>query len=144
MFKEKRFILVNRIVSLFIVLINIFILILPLWNNIIASDTGFVLYMIAFFCISITLIIFICSLFLSYKIYKFNGNIITIYAGYYNHYIKVNGETFDEHKTLISFTPIILSCTLEDGNLLQATISTSNRISLKINNKLFKNQFSIV
>lgn len=103
MFKEKRFILVNRIVSLFIVLINIFILILPLWNILIASDTGFVLYIMALCCIFITPIIFICSLFLSYKIYKFNGNIITIYAGYYNHYIKINGEMFDEHTNIYKF-----------------------------------------
>lgn len=95
-------------------------------------------YLLWYF-IAVTLTMFIGSLLLSYKTYKFNGNTISIYAGYYNHYIKVNGEKFDEHKTLASFTPIILSCTLEDGNQLQATISTTNRIALKINDKLFNN-----
>lgn len=93
-------------------------------------------YLLWYF-IAVTLTMFIGSLLLSYKTYEFNGNTISIYAGYYNHYIKVNGEKFDEHKTLASFTPIILSCTLEDGSQLQATISTTNRIALKINNKLF-------
>ena len=81
--------------------------------------------------------IFIGTLLLSCKIYDFNGIEILVYAGWYHHYIKVNDVPVDEHNTLISFTPIVLSATLENGTVLQATISLTNRISLKINNKLY-------
>lgn len=49
----------------------------------------------------------------------------------------VNGVKTDEHNTIMSFTPIYLSCTLEDGTNLQATVSLTNRISLKINDLLY-------
>lgn len=83
---------------------------------------------------------FISSLFLSCKVYDYNGNEIIIYAGWYHHYIKVNGTKTDEHNTLITFTAISLSCILSDGTDIKATISLSNRISLKINNLLYKNR----
>lgn len=80
---------------------------------------------------------FICSLLLSYKTYEYNGNNIVVYAGWYHHYIKVNGQKLDEHNTIISFTAIPLSCTLDDGTDIKATITMTNRISLKINNQLY-------
>lgn len=83
------------------------------------------------------LMFFICTLCLSCKIYEYNGNEIIVYAGFYHHYIKVNGTKMDEHNTLIYFTPISLSCTLNDGTDLAIVITTSNRISLKINNQLY-------
>lgn len=43
----------------------------------------------------------------------------------------------DENNTIIGFSPIYLSTNLPDGTYLQATISTMNRISLKINNVLY-------
>ena len=73
-----------------------------------------------------------------YRKYEHNGQTIEIYAGYYNHYIKVNNEKYDEHKTLVTFSPIVLSCTLESGDKMQATISLTNRVSLKINDKLLQ------
>ena len=82
-------------------------------------------------------IFFIGTLLLSCKIYNYNGNEIVVYAGGFHHYIKVNGIKTDEHNTIISYTAIHLSCTLDDGTLLDATISMTNRISLKINNKLY-------
>lgn len=80
---------------------------------------------------------FIASLFLAWKQYDYNGNSIVVYAGWFHHYIKVNGEKFDEHNTLISYTAILLSCVLDDGTDVKATITRSNRISLKINNQLY-------
>lgn len=80
----------------------------------------------------------ICSWLLSCKVYNYNGKKILVYAGWFHHYIEVDGRYMDEHNTLMSFTPIELSCTLDDGTLLQARISLSNRISLKINNQLYR------
>lgn len=87
---------------------------------------------------AIALAIFISSLSLSCKEYRYNGNDILVYAGWYNHYIKVNGEKFDEHNTLTSFTALTMSCTLNDGAVVQVTISIMNSISLKINGRLQK------
>ena len=80
---------------------------------------------------------FIGSLLLSCKRYEYNGNEIVVYAGWYHHYIKFNGKKVDEHNTLISFTAISLSCILTDGTDIKATITMTNRISLKINNLLY-------
>ncbi len=80
---------------------------------------------------------FIASLLLSYKNYEYNDNEIIVYAGWYHHYIKVNGNKIDEHNTLVSFTAIPLSCTLDDGTDIKVTITMTNRISLKINNQLY-------
>ena len=80
---------------------------------------------------------FICAMLCSYKLYRFEDKVIAVYAGYYHHYITVNGVKTDEHNTIMSFTPIYLSCTLEDGTNLRATVSLTNRISLKINDLLY-------
>ena len=93
-------------------------------------------YLLGYLCF-FNLIFFICTLCLSCKIYEYNGNEIIVYAGFYHHYIKVNGTKMDEHNTLIYFTPIPLSCTLNDGTDLAVVITTSNRISFKINNQLY-------
>lgn len=88
----------------------------------------------------ITFAFFISSLFLSCKIYDYNGAEIIVYAGWYHHYIKVSQVKLDEHNTLISFSPIVLSTTLGNGTKIQATISLTNRISLKINDQLYLNR----
>ena len=54
------------------------------------------------------------------------------------HYIKVNNEKYDEHKTLATFTPIMLSCTLDSGEKIQATISLTNRVHTQVFTKLLK------
>lgn len=82
-------------------------------------------------------VFFIASLTLSCNVYEYNGNEIVVYAGWYHHYIKVNGIKTDEHNTLTFFTAIQLSCTLDDGTDIKATITITNRISLKINNQLY-------
>lgn len=92
---------------------------------------------ILYYFIPFSFILFICSLLLSYKEYTYKGKTISVYAGFYHHTLRVDGVKFDEHNTLASYTPIQLSCTLENGDNIQATISLTNRIALKINNNLF-------
>lgn len=81
---------------------------------------------------------FIMAFLLSCKKYVYNDNEIVVYAGFYHHYITVNGVKTDEHNTIISYTPITLSCTLSEGTHVQATISLTNRIALKINDRLYR------
>lgn len=86
------------------------------------------------------LIIFICfnwALSLSCKVYTYKNYQIIVYAGWFHHYIKVNEEIVDEHSTLITYVPITLETTLDSGEKIFARISTSNRISLEINDKLY-------
>lgn len=86
------------------------------------------------------LLFFISALLLSCNVYLYNDKKIVVYAGWYHHYILVNGEKYDEHNTLISFTPILLSASLDDGSEVKATISLTNRIALKINGKLYQKE----
>ena len=78
------------------------------------------------------------SLLVSYKEYEYNGKIISVYAGYFHHTLRINGEKFDEHNTLLAFTPIKLTTKLDQTTDIEATITLTNRISLKINNKLLE------
>ena len=85
----------------------------------------------------VMLAFFICTLTYSTKAYCYNGNVIVVYAGASHHYLKVNGVIVDEYVSSMAFHPIRLSSTLSDGSIINATVSLSNRISLKINNKLY-------
>lgn len=86
------------------------------------------------------LLFFISALLLSCNVYIYNDKKIVVYAGWYHHYILINGEKYDEHNTLISFTPITLTATLDDGSEVKATISLTNRVALKINGKLYQKE----
>lgn len=83
----------------------------------------------------------ISALMLSCKVYVYNKKLIIVYAGRYHNYLKYGGVKVDEHNTFKSFSPIYLSCTLNDGTHIAATISLSKRISLKINDKLYTRMF---
>lgn len=83
------------------------------------------------------ILFFICALSLSCKTYTYKDYEIIVYAGWFHHYIKVNKEIVDEHNTLISYVPITLETTLDSEEKIFARISTFNRISLKINDKLY-------
>ena len=85
----------------------------------------------------IAFVYWVLSFNLKYKKVKINNNEIEIYAGFCNHYIKVNGEIKDEYKSGLSFTPIKLSCLLNDKKL-EVTISTSNYIVVKLDDELVK------
>lgn len=102
------------------------------------EEETFVLAVCCIFADIFILIFLISSFLYSCKVYEYNGNVIVVYAGYSHHYIKVNGEKTDEYISSIFFTPIRLSCTLEDGTHLAATVSLANRISLKINDRLYR------
>lgn len=98
---------------------------------------GFYMWVVMLYISIFLFSFFISALLLSCRVYDFNGNIITVYAGWFHHYLKVNGKVMDENNTLISFSPIYLSTNLPDGTYLHATITTMNRVSLKINNVLY-------
>lgn len=81
-------------------------------------------------------IMFISTLLLSYKEYVIDDKIISVYAGFYHHTLRINGEKYDEHNTIMTFTPIRLSTTLENGSKIEVIISLTNRISTKLNDKI--------
>lgn len=87
---------------------------------------------------AILFVVWVSSWFLSCKGYKYDDKKIVIYAGWFHHCLKVNGRYMDEYNTFITFTPIDLSCVLNDGTPLQVRISLANRITLKINNQLYR------
>jgi len=82
-------------------------------------------------------IILLWTLSLSCKVYDLNEKELVVYAGFYHHYIKYDGTILDEHNTFQTYVPIYLSTTLDDGTYIEATISTLNRVSLKVNDKLY-------
>lgn len=79
---------------------------------------------------------FIVSMFLSYKEYEYNGKKLSVYAGWFNYILRVDGKICDKHCTFIYFTPIKLTTTLDDGTKLEGTISLIKRITLKADDKL--------
>lgn len=87
--------------------------------------------------VPIGLCMFISALMLSYKVYVYDKKLIIVYSGWYHHYMTYGGIKVDEHNTIQTFAPIWLSCTLDDGTFISATISLSGRIALKINNRLY-------
>lgn len=86
---------------------------------------------------SVALVCWIMSFCIKYKKFNIDNNEIEVYAGFSNHYIKVNGELKDEYKSSFSFTPIKLSC-LINNKKLEITISLSNNITIKFNDELIK------
>ena len=89
----------------------------------------------------------ISALLLSYKEVEFNGKKISVYAGFYHHRLRVDGELCDEHNTLKTWSAIKLSTLIkkEDGETdnIEATISLTNRIAIKANGKLVDNKHII-
>lgn len=70
------------------------------------------------------------------NVYLYNGKEIIVFAGINKHYIKINGEIFDEHNSWFYFL-IVLSC--KDGeDFFEATVSATNSIRLKANGKLIR------
>ena len=84
----------------------------------------------------IILSFWIASLTIKYKEFDYEGNKISVYAGFINHYLKINGALKDEIKTMSTFVPITLL--YKDDKLnVDVTISTGF-IKIKINDKLVK------
>ena len=99
-------------------------------------DDGFTMRVVKYSGIFISAIMLLAAIMLSYKEREVNGQLVAAYAGYYHHKLYVNGILYDEHNTFMSWTPIYLSTTLDDGTNIDATISLTNRISIKANNRL--------
>lgn len=83
----------------------------------------------------IVIMFLIAALLISYREYEYEGVIISVYAGWYHHTLRIDGELYDEHSTLITYSPIYLSTTIEDYTI-EARITLTNRISVKVNDKL--------
>lgn len=94
----------------------------------------------AYFFLLPAILFLIESLLVSYKEYDYNGKKLSVYAGFYHHTLRVDGEKCDEHNTITTFSPIYLSTTMKDGTVVDATITLTNRISLKVNDKLLSKQ----
>ncbi len=104
-------------------------------------DTSTTVTMFAIFYVGVlpfAIAFLVASLLVNFKKYDLEGNEMIIYAGFYHHYIKINGEKYDEHNTLVSLVAILLSCEF-NGNTIESTISLTNRISTKLNGKLLNN-----
>lgn len=125
MLKERRKVLALRIICLLCAFIFTIIAIVFFCKKSYESS----LVGIMFIWIALT---FLCALLIrNYKSYIYNGKKIIVYSGFYHHYLKVDGQIVDEENTSISFTPIFLNYNLDEN--IQAKISISNSISIKIN-----------
>ncbi len=82
-------------------------------------------------------IIFLGTMLMSCKVYDLDGKDLIVYSGLYRHYIKYDGTILDEHNTFQTYVPIYLSTTIDDETYIEVTISTMNRIFLKVNDKLY-------
>ena len=82
-------------------------------------------------------ILFLGTMLLSCKVYDLDGKELIVYSGFYRHYIKYDGTILDEHNTFQTYVPIYLSTTIDDETYIEVTISTMNRISLKVNDQLY-------
>lgn len=139
MIYEKKKLLIRRLIWFALFVLGIIFLVSCInSNNETYNETLAIIGIFTFYVEIIIFIVFIASLLLSCKVYNYNGYEIIVYAGWFHNYIKVNGSIADEYNTISSWTAIILSCALDDDTELKATISLSNRIALKINNKLYK------
>ncbi len=138
MLLEKKKILIHRLIWLAIAVVGGVVIFMVI-NSVSLTQQAIYLTVVYEMLVSLFLI---ASFTLSYKVYRYEGKLLIVYAGWFHHYIKIDGTKFDEHDTLISYTPIILSCELDNGTFVQATISTFNRISLKVNGRLFTKEIS--
>ena len=86
----------------------------------------------------ILFVVLLCVFTRCCRVYYYNDNEIIVYAGLFHNYMKINRVKVDEYNSWIRFTPIVLRCPLKDETMIRATISLSNRIALKVNNRLFE------
>lgn len=92
--------------------------------------------------------IFMWSLMLSCKEVRYRDNVIVVYSGWYHRYMKVNGElrctqsAMSKWCYIFAVIPIYFDCVLDDGTCISAKINAFNRISLKINGRLYKEELN--
>ena len=124
MIREKKIVLITRIVIFAIIAFGATF-------NLVANGTSYwwsSLLAAALFA----LLFFACQ---KVKTYDYDGKKIVVYSGFFNHYLKVDGEKYDERKCFSSFVPIYLSCEVDDL-FIETTISTWNFITTKVNGKM--------
>ena len=131
MVKLRRNIIIARLIVLAMTITYIALFYTVIYKNIVFS-AGSIFIM--------TVIPFIAILWLTARChcrtYKYKNSIILIYAGIRRHYIKINGEILDEFNCMFFYTPINLSCTFEDNDMLSSVITIVNFITVaKINGK---------
>ena len=130
---KKKFKLLIRRIVWFVILIASIVVGIVVFNR---DDDLYVIGYFMFVLSIFVLLLFVSTLLQSYKAYTYNGRIIEVYSGWYHHYMTYGGIKVDEHNTIQTFAPIWLSCTLDDGTFISATISLCGRIALKINDRL--------
>ena len=88
----------------------------------------------------LTLPIFLQALTLNYREIYYDGKRISVYAGFYYHRLMVNGEVVSEFNSFDSFKAIFLHAAVdwddESSDVIDVTINSFNRISLRINDKI--------
>lgn len=85
------------------------------------------------------LLIFICYCLMQRNLYVYktgSGKEIVVFAGLYDHYISVEGERVDEHKSGFYFTPIKMSYEISETEKIETEITLTNRVKTKINGKI--------
>ena len=131
---KKEIIKIWSIILLFTIIINILFFSFTI-------DSGFIWAIVIVYPLiawdTIALVFWGMSFRVNYKNLTIGTNNIEIYAGLINHYIKVNGTVKDEYKSSKFFTPIKLSCLL-NNHKLEVTISPSNHIVVKLDDELIK------
>ena len=137
--KEEYRIVFHRLFWFILLVISIIVFVSYYGDKNIHNSQNFIILEIDAICLVFSFVFFGASLFLSYKEYNYFGKQLSVYAGWFHHTLRVNGEVCDEHNTITSWTPIKLSTTLYDGTKIDATITLTNRISLKANDKLLPN-----
>ena len=132
--EEKQKIRAYRIIFSILIIAAVIITICLIAN---LDKIDSVLWLYVLYVVDVTiLLLWINSLLLSSKMYRYQGKTITVYAGWYHRYIDVDGQIVDEHNTLITFSAIYLSGILSKDVTLEAVITLTNRITLKINGVL--------
>lgn len=146
---EKERIKQHRIIGgiLFLVSIILFIIVRPVRSleyfayndyNISVIILFIFLLSVCFIFSFFSFVLFIGSFNIKFEEYEYNDIKIGVYAGFYHHYLKINGMKCDEYNCSTSFSLIKLSTVIENNIKIEATISTSNAVSVKVNDILIE------
>ena len=118
--------------------ISIFIEAFCLWLAISFGSIVATIFAYPLFIFIVTSFVFFMFTFtLKYEEFEYGDYNITIYAGFADHYLKINGDIKDETKTLSSLTPIELKYKNDDFEIV-VTITSGNYLKIRINGELIK------
>ena len=128
MIKEKRKVLVHRIICLMCAFVFAIISIVMF-----CKDYDYVNFSAGICFMFIFLLFLILAFVRNCKTYIHRGKKIIVYSGIYHHYLKVDDKIVDEENTYMYHTSIVLDYHHLDDGHIEAKISTSSSISVKIN-----------